>query len=248
MTEQKKSENSFIDIIVNVFIPVFILSTMSKEPDGKFYHIGPKWAMIIALILPLSFGIWHLIKFKKLNIFSNIGLIAILLTGLITMYLFYNINARPDVGLIFGIKEAIVPFVIGILFIITHKKDSPLLNTFLYNDGLFDIKRIEKAVEEKKTNTDYQALLWKSSLIMFGSFCVSAAANLLLSLYFFRNLNPNITDWKVEYNEIVGKITGWGFAIIGAPFVIVMGFILYSLLKGLRKVTGLENDDILVPR
>ena len=204
--------------------------------------------MAIALILPLAFGIWHFIKHKKLNLFSCVGLFAILLTGLITIYLFYNEASRPHVGIIFGIKEAVQPLVIGSLFLITHKMASPLLNTFLYNDALFDVKRIEKSVKAKESQPDYKALLWKASLIMFGSFCVSAVANLALSLYFFKGLSPTIENWKVEYNEIVGKITGWGFLVIGAPFFLVMAFILYFMLNGLKKITGLETDEILVGR
>ncbi len=246
-TDKKKPDNSLLDIVVNVIAPVMILSFMSKE-EGKFWHLGPVVAMTIALILPLAFGIWHFIKHKKLNLFSCVGLFAILLTGLITIYLYYDESARPHVGMIFGIKEAVQPLVIGSLFLITHKMASPLLNTFLYNDGLFDVKRIEKSVKEKDTQTDYKSLLWKCSLIMFGSFCVSAVANLALSLYFFDGLDPSLLDWKVKYNEIVGKITGWGFLVIGAPFFIVMAFILYFMLTGLKKITGLESDEILVGR
>ena len=187
---KKKPDNSLLDIVVNVIAPVMILSYMSKE-EGKFWHLGPVTAMAIALILPLAFGIWHFIKHKKLNLFSCVGLFAILLTGLITIYLFYNEASRPHVGIIFGIKEAVQPLVIGSLFLITHKMASPLLNTFLYNDALFDVKRIEKSVKAKESQPDYKALLWKASLIMFGSFCVSAVANLALSLYFFKGLSPH---------------------------------------------------------
>lgn len=244
---KKKPDNSLLDIVVNVIAPVMILSWMSKE-EGKFWHLGPVMAMSIALLLPLAFGIWHFIKHKSLNLFSCIGLFAILLTGLITIYLFYNESARPHVGIIFGIKEAVQPLVIGVLFLITHKMASPLLNTFLYNDALFDIKRIEKSVKEKSTEEGYKSLLWKCSLIMFGSFCLSAIANLALSLYFFKDLSPTVENWKVGYNEIVGKITGWGFAVIGAPFLFVMAFILYFMLSNLKKITGLESDEILLGR
>lgn len=244
---KKKPDNSFLDIVVNVIAPVMILSWMSKE-EGKFWHLGPVVAMSIALILPLAFGIWHFIKHKTLNLFSCVGLFAILLTGLITIYLFYNESARPHVGIIFGIKEAVQPLVIGVLFLITHKMASPLLNTFLYNDNLFDVKRIEKSVKENTNETDYKSLLWKCSLIMFGSFCVSASANLALALYFFKDLSPTIENWKVEYNEIVGKITGWGFAVIGAPFILVMAFILYFMITNLKKITGLESEEIMLSR
>lgn len=244
---KKKPDNSLLDIVVNVILPVMILSWMSKE-DGEFWHLGPVKAMSIALVLPLAFGIWHFIKHKSLNLFSCLGLFAILLTGLITIYLFYNEAARPNVGIIFGIKEAVQPLLIGILFIVTHKMASPLLKTFLYNDGIFDIKRIEKSVKEKSTDEGYQALLWKCTLIMFGSFCLSAVANMALSLYFFQDLLPTAENWKVEYNKIVGKITGYGFAVIGAPFIFVMFFILYFMIKNLKKITGLETDEILLGR
>ena len=77
---------------------------------------------------------------------------------------------------------------------------------------------------------------------------MSAVANLALSLYFFDGLSPVAENWKVEYNEIVGKITGWGFLVIGAPFFLVMAFILYFMIKGLKSITGLETDDILLGR
>ncbi len=244
---KKKQENSLVDILVNVIAPVLILSHMSKE-EGRFYHLGPVNAMCIALALPLGFGIWHFIKNKKINLFSFVGLIAILLTGLITIYLFYYEESRQHVGIIFGIKEAVVPLVLGSLFIITHKKKSPLLKTFLYNDGLFDVKRIEKKVTANNEENDYQKLLWQCSLIMFGSFCVSAAANFFLSVYLFSGLEPTLEKWKVAYNEIVGDITFWGFVVIGGPFFFVMAFILYFLMKRLKAITGLTSEEVLVPR
>ena len=122
---KKKPDNSLVDIVINVIAPVMILSYMSKE-EGEFWHLGPVNAMSIALVLPLAFGIWHFIKHKKLNLFSCVGLFAILLTGLITIYLFYNEAARQHVGIIFGIKEAVQPLVIGSLFLITHKMSAPL--------------------------------------------------------------------------------------------------------------------------
>ena len=244
---KKKQDNSLVDIIVNVILPVLILSYMSKE-GSKPWQLGPVIAMGVALALPLGFGIWHFIKHKKLNLFSCVGLFAILLTGLITIYLFSNDSSRPHVGIIFGIKEAVQPLVIGSLFLITHRMSTPLLNTFLYNDALFDVGRIEKKVKEKDVTPKYKALLWKCTLVMFGSFCVSAVANLFLSLYFFKGLDPAHTNWKEEYNLIVGKITGYGFLVIGLPFFFVMAFILFTLLKGLRNITELENDEILVPR
>lgn len=246
---KKKPDNSLADILVNVVIPVLVLSYLSKD-EGKAWHLGPTKAMFIALAIPLAYGVRDFIKNKKINLFSCIGLCAILLTGLITIYLWFNESARPHVGIIFGIKEALQPLILGSLFIITHKTTTPLFHTFLYNDALFDIPRIEKEVKTQNKQQEYKKLKWKCTLLFFGSFLISAVMNLGLAIYFFRDLSPNLAEkaWKTEYNEIVGKITGWGFAVIGAPFLIVLVALLIFLLKSLRQQTGLTNEEILIPR
>jgi len=244
-TEPK--ENPLLNILINVLAPVIILSKLSKEGD-KFYHLGPTWAMVIALALPLGYGIWHFIQHKKLNIFSCVGLGAILLTGLITIYLWSYDSAKPHVALVFGIKEAIQPLILGSLFILTHKTSSPLFKTFIYNDAIFDINRIEKNIKEKERRPSYDALIWKSTLLFFGSFCISAILNLGLSFYFLNDLLPTTPDWKEVYNDKVAKITFWGFVVIGAPLMIIGGYILFSMISGLKKLTGLDTDSLMVPR
>lgn len=246
-TAKKQQENPLLNIIINVLAPVLILSYLSKDGD-KAWHIGPTYAMIVALALPLSYGIWHFIQHKKLNIFSCVGLGAILLTGLITIYLWSSDSAKPHVALIFGIKEAIQPLILGSLFLITHRSASPLFRTFIYNDTLFDIKKIEKNIGEKNLISSYEALLWKSTLLFFGSFCISAVLNMGLSFYFLGDLLPTTPDWKEVYNSKVAKITGWGFLVIGAPLMIVGGYILFNMISGLKKLTGLNTDSLMVPR
>lgn len=243
----QKKDNGLADIFVNVLIPTLILSYMSKE-DGKAWHLGPSMAMVIALVLPLGYGIWHFIKHKKLNTFSCVGLGAILLTGLITIYLWSNESAKPHVALIFGIKEAIQPLILGSLFLLTHRSSSPLFRTFIYNDNIFDIPRIEKSVAENDREGDYNALLWKATLLFFGSFCISAVMNLGLSYFFLGDLVATDPDWRVVYNEKVGKITAWGFAVIGGPLMIVGGYILFTMINGLQQLTGIEKERLMVPR
>lgn len=242
-----KEENPLVNIIVNVLLPTIILAQLSKV-DGKFYHIGPAWAMCVALALPLGYGLWHWLQHKALNVFSCVGLGAILLTGLITIYLWYDESAKPHVALIFGIKEAIQPMIFGSLFLITRHSANPLFRTFIYNDGIFDVKRIEKTVAEKSIISEYEGLIWKSTLLFFATFCVSAVLNVILALYFLGDLQPETADWFTVYNEQVGKITLWGFVFIGGAMMIVSGYILYTMITGLEKLTGLNKESILLPR
>jgi len=249
----KKQDNPLTDIIVNVILPVLILSHCSKDPSdpgAKAWHLGPYLAMGLAISIPLAYGIWHFIQHKKLNTFSAVGVGNVLLTGLITIYLFWDDNpeTRKHAPLLFGIKEAIQPLILGSLFLLTHKSATPLFNAFVYNEHIFDHGRINKKVKAHGKESELGKLLWSSTLLFFGSFCLSSVMNLGLAFYFLHDLDPTATDWKELYNADVGRITGWGFLVIGVPLLVVGGFILARMIKGLKSLTGLETDKILQGR
>ncbi len=248
-TSPASQDNPLADIIVNVLIPVMILSKCSKAGE-KWYQLGPYVAISLALAIPLIYGIWHFIQKKKVNLFSAVGIGNVLLTGIITIYLFSNDDpgTRKMAPYLFGIKEAIQPLILGSLFLLTHHRKSPLFNAFIYNEALFDHSRINKALKDNEKQTEHKQLLWSSTLFFFGSFCISAALNLGLAFYFLHDLDPAAPDWKELYNEDVGSITFWGFAVIGLPLVVITGFILYRLIAGLKALTGLETDKILQAR
>ena len=67
-------------------------------------------------------------------------------------------------------------------------------------------------------------------------------------MYFLGKLDHTAADAKNIYNEQVGKITGWGFLVIGLPLMVFLGFTLWRLLGGLKKITGLDQDGIMLPR
>lgn len=244
-----KQDNPLTDIIVNVILPVMILSHCSKEGE-KLWHLGPYFAMGLAIAIPLVYGIAHFVKNKKLNTFSAVGVGNILLSGLITIYLFATDEpeTRKHAPLLFGIKEAIQPLILGSLFLLTHRSATPLFNAFVYNDTIFDHGRINQKVRENDSEEALSRLLWTSTLLFFGSFCLSAVMNLGLAFYFLHDLDPNAENWKELYNEDVGRITGWGFLVIGVPLLVVGGFILTRMIKGLKNLTGLETEKILQAR
>ena len=241
-------ENPFADIIINVLVPVLVLSYLSKEGD-EFWHIGPMWAMFVALAIPIGYGLWHYFKYRQMNVFSLVGLFSVVLTGAITIYLWSGgASVRENAALLFGIKEAVQPLVLGSLLLITHKMRKPLFNVFVYNDSIFDLAKIEAAIAERGTETDHKRLLWKATLLFFGSFLISSVLNLCLAFYFLGDLDPLSADWRELYNSDVAKITGWGFIVIGAPILVVGGCILCYLVTGLKRLTGLETDMILEAR
>lgn len=258
MSAQKpKQDHPLANILVNVIIPVLVLSYLSKDPAiqqqlGKAvrpWHIGPLYAMIIALALPFGYGVWAFIKTKKFNFFSALGLISVLLTGGLTLYLWnQNGSVKENAGLLFGIKEASIPLVLGIAVIASARSSSPLLNVFLYNDSIFDIPKIESNVANQGKTNAYQSLLAKATRLFAFSFFVSSLMNLGLALWFFRGFNHTSSDALEVYNAIIGRLTFWGFVVIGVPILAFLFFTLKFLLKGLRELTGLSDEQLMLPR
>ncbi len=258
MSDRKSTkEHPLANILINVLIPVLVLSLLSKDPaiqeklgkSARFWHIGPLYAMIVALALPLGYGIRHFIQTRKPNFFSALGLVSILLTGGLTLYLWNKDGSvKENAGILFGLKEASIPMVLGFAILTSARSASPLLNVFLYNDSLFDIPKIESKVAELGKSAAYQNLLMQSTRLFSASFFLSSAMNLALALWFFRGFDHKAIDALETYNGIIGKLTGWGFAVIGVPILVFLFFILRRLLKGLNGITGLKDEELMLPR
>lgn len=228
----------------NVLIPIVALSFLGKNGD-KFWHVGPLMGMLVAVSLPVIYGVHHLIKTKKPNFFSILGVVSILLTGGIAL-MAYKDNGAVDqqAPLWFALKEAAIPFVFGVTILISHWTKTPLVKVFLYNPDFFNIPLIEKRVGEKATTPGYKKLILSGTLLLSGSFFLSMVMNYFLAMYF---LNGN-TASQEDFNDGVAKLTGWGFAVIGVPMLIILMITMWCFVSGLRKLTGLDNEEILLPR
>ncbi len=256
-SKKPAEEHPLANILINVLIPVLALSFLSKDPDlqekigksAKFWHIGPLAAMIVALSLPIGYGIWHFIKTRKPNFFSSLGVISVLLTGGLTLYLWNpDGSVKPNAGLLFGIKEALIPLVLGVAILRSFSSPTPLLNVFLYNDGLFDIPKIERRVADEGKTDGYRSLLLRATRLFAASFFISSAMNVGLALFFFSGFEATAIDALETYNGIIARLTGWGFAVIGVPILIFLFFTLRFLLAGLRDLTGFKDDELMLPR
>jgi hypothetical protein len=235
-------EHPLANILINVIIPVLILSYLSKDPAlqeklGKAvrpWHIGPLKAMFLALALPLGYGVWHFVKTRKGNFFSALGLASVLLSGGLTLYLWNKDGTvKPNAGFLFGIKEALIPLILGIAILTSQRTATPLIRVFLYTDS---------------AQAEYDKLLLGATRLFASSFFISSLMNLGLAQWFFRGFNATAVDALEKYNAIIASVTGWGFLVIGVPIIIFLVITLRSLLKGLEKLTGFKEDELMLPR
>ncbi|MGB1873505.1 MAG: VC0807 family protein [Akkermansiaceae bacterium] len=240
----KQQEHPLSNIMWNVLIPIVALSYLGKHGD-KMWHIGPVAGMCVAVSLPLVYGVHHLFKTRKPNFFSILGVVSILLTGGIAI-MAYKDNGTVDAQAPqwFALKEAAIPFVFGITIFLSHWTKTPLIRVFLYNPEFFDIPSIEKRVGEISAESEYKKLIFSGTVLLAGSFFLSMVMNYFLAMYF---LNGN-TSSQEDFNDGVAKLTGWGFAVIGVPMLIILLVIMWRFVSGLQKITGMQNDQILLPR
>jgi len=255
--DKNHQEHPLANVLVNVLIPVLALSYLSKDPEfqraiGKAvqpWHIGPVKALMVALAFPIAYGIRHFIKTRKANFFSALGLFSVLLTGGLTIFLWNEDGTiKPNGDVLFGLKEASIPLILGIAVIGSHFTSTPLIRTFLYSDTMFDIARIEKEIDAHNARPDYVKIIFQATLLFAASFFISALLNFGLAVHFLGDLAPSAPNARVLYNVQVAKLTGWGFAVIGLPMLIFLFITLRRMITQLSRLTGLKEEEIMLPR
>ena len=233
-TPKPKQENALLNLLLNVLLPVTILSYCGKKTG--WYAVGPKWALIIAIALPIGYQIYDWLQRRKLNAFSIIGMISVLFTGGLGLM---ELSAQA-----FALKEAAIPVALAAIFLWTHYSGKPLAKTLLLNPDMMDVAKIQRSIAEKQQQPAFDQLMWQTTLTLAGSFILSAFLNYALALYFLSGKTPG----SEEYTAAIGKQTGWGFVVIGLPMMAFLIMAFMRLMKGLQRMTGLKQDDILLGR
>lgn len=230
-----KPENALLNILFNIVIPIFILNKVSK-------WIGPFWALIIALAFPLSYGIYDHIKRKKTNAISVLGLINVSLTGSLALSGLH--------GIWFAIKEAAFPLLVGFFVFGSAFTKKPFIATLFLNPQLIDVDKLQARLSERNAEPASHELLKKSTMWISFSFLFSATCNFFLATRIFGPISSDLTPdaQSVILNEQIAKMTGWSMAVIMLPSILFLVAIFVYLSKGLQKLSGLSEDELLMQK
>lgn len=227
--EKPKSQNShmLLELVICVILPTIILKKLSGEDS-----LGPVYALIFGLSLPLIFGIYHLFKEKKFGFIPALGFISILLTSSIGL-----LELDPKYV---AIKEAAIPLIIGIGTILSLKTRYPLVKTFIYNDKILQIEKVDDALEASNNQGHFEEALKTATYILAGSFLLSAILNYGLAKYIVTS--PAGT---AAFNDELGTMNLLSYPVITIPCMIVMIVAMVYLFKQIKRLTGLELEDII---
>ncbi len=221
-----KQENPLINLLVNIVIPAILMMK-----GNKWFGLSAELSLICALSLPLFYGLYDLIIKRKYNFLSILGFVSILLTGGIGLLKF------PKEWI--AIKEAAVPFIIGIAVLVSLKTRYPLIRTFIYSNNIIDTQKVDNHLKERGNTNAFNKLLVRCTWLVAFSFLLSTILNFILAKVFIKS-----ETGTQAFTEELGKMTAFSHLMIALPCTIILMIALWQLLKGIQKLTGLQLEDI----
>ena len=234
-------ENPLLILLFNFGLPILILRKVNDwVGDLLIQWLGvptesklvPSLILVFALLFPFSYGAYYLLKRKKWNFFSILGIINILLTGGIGLIPGGTVN-------MFAIKEAAIPAIIGIITLFTLRTKKPLVELLLYNPQVFDVEKIEKELKMRGTKGEFKKLLTKCTWLLAATFLLSAFLNYYLSKAIV------ITEPFVDanaFNDEIGEMMTWSQIVIMVPCMLVIVYTFCTLIKGIKALTGFNME------
>lgn len=227
-TQQPKKESLLANLALNIVIPTLILTKLSGDD-----WLGTKWAIVVALAFPLLYGLRDLLQTGKVNFFSALGIISILLTGGISL-----LELDPEY---IAIKEAAIPGLLGVATVASLYTRWPLVRTLLYNDKILDTRKIATALAGNDNEGAFDRTLHQASWMIAGSFFLSSTLNYILARVLLTS-----APGTESFNEELGKMTALSFPVIALPATIILMLVLFFLFRRIGKLTGLKLEEIVV--
>lgn len=232
-TAQNKKENPFLNILINIFLPVAILNQAEKidHPDSAVY------ALLLALALPIGYGLWDYVKNHRKNYVALLGVINVAFTG---GFAFLRLS-----GLSFALKEAFFPLILGLGVLASQYFNKPFFVTAMKNSGAFRWALIEQKAQENRSLPQFHILLRNSNLLFASSFFISSLLNFVLALSVFKPLAGTLSEIEKQQvlNQQIAEMTWKGWAIIALPLMVFMALIFWYFIHGVKKITGLQFED-----
>ena len=190
---------------------------------------------LIALIFPIAYFIYDLLKRKNVNVISILGFINVLLTGGIGIF-------GERFGLSknwFIIKEGALPSLIGLALITLRKIRKESFNNILLNDMLFDNYKISSSINYERQN-EFERIVYKAgSHFIMGLFISSFVQFVLASIIVTANPGDPL------FSEQVATMTWVSFLAVFVITLSIVGKGYLGLISGIEKITGLKKEDFL---
>ncbi len=219
--------NPLLEIGITIILPALVLMQLSSAE-----RLGPVYALVLALVFPVGWGIWEGFKRRRLNWLAVLGVLSTLLTGGIGL-----LKLDPQW---LAVKEAAVPGLIGLVVLGSLWTKTPLIRVLVFNPTLFDVERVNAALELRKNVVPFELRLRTGTLLLAGTFFFSAVANYVLARWVVNS--PAGTE---AFNQELGRLTLLSYPAIALPSMAMMIGLMFWLARQAKALTGLELGEML---
>ncbi len=217
------SHSLFANLGFNIVIPVVIMTRFTEQ-------LGALPALLIALAFPLVYGFWDWYKIKKINFYSALGLVSVLLTG------FIGVFELPAQYLAF--KEASIPLLVALFFYFSSFTKFDATTKLL--EQIFDLKKLHEAYKKLYPEGFSRPIAWVRRAFI-GSFLFSVLANYLLAIIVV-TAPPATTEFTAQ----IGTMTALSYVVILVPVLLLLLGTFYFLFWHIEKTTKKKYDLFLV--
>lgn len=226
-TQTKRPNNTFLELIFNILIPSLILMKLSGDE-----HLGSVYALVVALLFPIGYGLYDFIKNKSMNFISLLGFLSTLLTGGIGLF-------ELDVEWL-AIKEAAIPSAIGLAVLVSGFWGKPLIAKLLLNPIMFNLDLIYETLSNQGKTEQFKAKILRANHLLAITFVFSATMNYLLAKWIV--VSPAGTT---AFNEQLGEMTMLSYPVIAIPSTIMLIAVMFYVVRSVMKLTNLTLEQIL---
>lgn len=222
-----QQQNMLANLAFNIIIPVVIMTYASK-PE----YLGPLWSIAVALAFPVGYGLYELLQTKKVNFFSVLGIVSVLLTGGISLL---KLPAEY-----IAIKEAAIPALIGIAVLVTRYMKKPLIKVLVLNEAIINWPKLNERLVRINKVAEFEKKIDISNYIVAASFFLSATLNYALAKWILVS-EPGTT----AYTEELGRMTALSYPVIVIPSMLMLITAIMYIFMQMKKLTGEEIDTFL---
>jgi intracellular septation protein A len=219
--------NPLIELLITLILPSFVLMKLSG-PEG----LGTLHAFLLALAFPFLWGVWSLLRERKVNMLAVLGLCSILLTGGIGVL---QLDAQW-----LAIKEAAIPGLIGLAVVVSAFIGKPLVRVLLLSPALLNVELIQENLQQRGNTLAFETRLKSATWMLGGSFLFSSIMNYFLATWVVTS--PAGTQ---AFNEELGHMNLLSYPVIALPSMLIMLALFYYLARSLQQLAGLKLTEAL---
>ena len=127
----------------------------------------------------------------------------------------------------------------GLAVLFSLRSKTPLVRTVLLNDQIIDVDAVEAALEARQQRPAFDRLLVNASYALAASLVIVAVLHFGL-VYTILKSPPGTP----AFNNELGRVHLLTLLVVALPSTVALMIVLWRVVNGLEKLTGLSGDAI----